>query len=474
MTSPGKASPTRSGPGKPGAAGKTGSPYAALFRLPGAKGFCIAAAIARLPVAMMGLGIVLALNHVYNNWTSAGLMSAVFTFSAAVVTPFYARLFDRFGQRRVGLVVLVVQALAMLAFAFGAMNRIRLGLLFVLAIVMGLTQFAFGALVRTRWAWALAPQGAKGEELLNTAYALESGVDECVFILGPILSAWLATSVSPVSQLFVPIAALLIGGLVFFSLRSTEPPAITAVSQAQLGQPGREASSPVDAGGVVKPGAHQGRYKAKSALSYPVVLLLFVIFVVFNMSFSAVDVTVTALTKQMGREGIVGLQLALIAVGSLCGALIFGSLKLRGSRWRYLTMYLALLTLGYIGFRLTMHNLVLLGLVEVVTGLCVSPIYATGNLLVRSTVDSSALTEGLSWLNTGSSIGTSLGSTLAGVALDSFGPTGGMMIPWIVTACAVPLALAGWVANRRKLARTQSAGGKVPEHKTDEVGASRG
>ncbi|BDR54284.1 MFS transporter [Bombiscardovia apis] len=426
------------------------SPYVELFRLPGAKGFCAAAAIARLPVAMMGLGIVLALNHIYNNWTSAGLMSAVFTFSAAIVTPFYARLFDRFGQRRVGLVVLTVQALAMLAFAFGAMNRIALGLLFVLAIIMGLTQFAFGALVRTRWAWALAPMGARGEELLNTAYALESGVDECVFILGPILAAWLATSVSPVAQLFVPVVALVGGGLIFFSMRSTEPPALTQVSQSQLGEAGRSAQSPVGEGGIVKPGAHQGRYKAKSALSYPAVLLLFVIFVVFNMSFSSVDVTVTALTKQMGKEGIVGLQLALIAVGSLCGALIFGSIKLKGSRWRHLTRFLVLLTIGYIGFRLTMNNLVLLGIVEVITGLCVSPIYATSNMIVRGTVDSSALTEGLSWLNTGASIGTSLGSTLAGVALDAYGPAGGMMIPWIVTACAVPLALAGWIYSRRK------------------------
>lgn len=439
------------------ASAKKTSAYAVLFSMPGAKSFCVAAAIARLPVSMMGLGIVLALNHIYDNWTSAGLMSAVFTFSAAVVTPFYARLFDRYGQRRVGMLILGIQAVSMLAFAVGAWHKIALGFLFILASLMGLTQFAFGALVRTRWAWALAPQGAKGEELLNTAYALESGVDECVFILGPILSAWLATSVSPVSQLFVPIVALLVGGVVFFSLRSTEPPVITEVTQAQLGEAGRLATSPVGEGGVVQVGAHQGKPKAKSALMYPAVVLLFAIFLVFNMSFSAVDVTVTALTKQMGKENIVGLQLAIIAVGSLCGAIIFGSLTLHGSRWRYLVRYLLLLTIGYVGFRLTMNNLVLLGLVELVTGLCVSPIYATGNLIVRSTVDASSLTEGLSWLSTGSAIGTSLGSTLAGIALDSFGPSGGMMIPWIVTACSVPLAILGWVVSSRQRGQTVSS-----------------
>jgi len=146
----------------------------------------------------------------------------------------------------------------------------------------------------------------------------------------------------------------------------------------------------------------------------------------------------------------VGLQLALFALGSLCGALIFGSVRLKGSRWRYLTTFLVLLTLGYVVFRLVMDNLVLLGLAEVLTGLCVSPIFATGNLIVRENVDARALTEGLSWLSTGGSIGTSLGSTLAGVALDQFGPHGGMTIPAVVTCCAVPLALLGWARSRRR------------------------
>ena len=53
----------------------TRSPYARMFALPGAKAFCLSAALARLPMSMMSLGIVLALNHLYNNWTIAGSMS---------------------------------------------------------------------------------------------------------------------------------------------------------------------------------------------------------------------------------------------------------------------------------------------------------------------------------------------------------------------------------------------------------------
>ena len=157
------------------------SPYQRLFMLPGAKAFCLSGAVARLPISMMSLGIVLALNHLYDNWTIAGTMSAAYVLAMSCVT----RAFVRFVQARVGRLALAVQIVAMLAFAFAALVRVPIPLLFALAIIMGLTQFSFGALVRTRWSYAL--RGVEdGEQLLNTVYAMEAAIDEIVFILGPI------------------------------------------------------------------------------------------------------------------------------------------------------------------------------------------------------------------------------------------------------------------------------------------------
>ena len=48
------------------------SPYSVLFSIPGTKAFCAFGALARLPMSMMSLGIILALNHLYDNWTIAG------------------------------------------------------------------------------------------------------------------------------------------------------------------------------------------------------------------------------------------------------------------------------------------------------------------------------------------------------------------------------------------------------------------
>ena len=458
------------------------SPYARLFALPGAKAFCVSAAVARLPISMMSLGIVLALNHLYDNWTVAGAMSATYIFCAAIVTPFYARLFDRLGQRRVGVVALGVQTVVMLGLAVGAAMRIPIPALFALAIMAGLSQFSFGALVRTRWAYALRGHEDEGA-LLNTAYALESAIDEIVFIVGPILAAFLATSVNPVSQLFVPVAAAATGGTVFFSLKGTQPPVLVPVS---VGERGGACAETGGASGImrgmdgtrgIRGTASAGRSRTgavtsflrrrgtaaaaterpRSALRYPGVWIVVLVFVVFNMSFTAFDVSVTASMKTMGVEQFVGLQLAMFAVGSCIGAIVFGSVRFPGSHWRLMVLFLSLLTVGFISFRLAMHQLLLLGALEVIAGLVVSPMFATGNLIVKESVPARSLTEGLAWVTTGGSVGASLGSSIAGVVLDAGGPELGLMLPFLFTACAIPLAMLGWVLNRRRAAASAAA-----------------
>lgn len=427
------------------------SPYQRLFTLPGTKAFCLSGAVARLPISMMSLGIVLALNHIYDNWTVAGTMSAVYVLAMSCVTPFYARAFDRFGQARVGRIALAVQLVAMLSFAFAALVRVPIPVLFGLAIIMGLTQFSFGALVRTRWAYAL--RGVEdGEQLLNTAYAMEAAIDEIVFILGPILAAWLATSVHPVSQLFVPTLACGIGGTIFLSLKSTQPPVM--IEQIEV----RASSAAGDASGGTSGKADQltlrqlkrSGAKPKSVLLYGGVLPLLVVFIVFNMSFTSFDVSITATMKGMGQEPFLGLQLAMFAVGSCVGALIFGSRQLKGSHWGHMVMFLTLLTVGYLFFRVTMDNLILLGLIEILTGLTVSPLFATGNLIVKDLVPPESLTEGLSWVTTAGTVGTSIGSSVAGIVLDAANPHVGMLLPCAFTLAAVPLALLGWRLSQKR------------------------
>ena len=441
------------------------SNYVRLFSFEGTRAFCISGAIARLPISMMGLGIVLALNHIYNNWTIAGTMSAAYVLSQAAVTPLYAKLFDRFGQRKVGVIALSAQVICMLSFATAALFHIPLPILFALAILMGVTQFAFGALVRTRWAYTLKNQS--DDTLLNVAYALESGIDEIVFIFGPILAAWLATSVHPVSQLFVPVLASGLGGAWFLSLKNTQPAVVKIVQvesapkydedvqnaiseQSEDVQKSNNATKLIDKLSLKQLRNTNRKNKPKNVLLYRGIIPLVVMFLVFNMSFSAFDVSVTAAMRAQGLDKLIGLQLALFACGSLVGAVIFGSHKFRGSNWSHLIVFLSLLTIGFILMNINIDRLVLLSIFELLSGLCVSPIFATGNLIVKDTIPEHSLTEGLSWLPTASATGASLGSMVAGFAIDAWSSQGGMMVPWISTLVAIPIASIGWIIVTRK------------------------
>ncbi len=426
-----------------------GSPYARVFSIPGAKAFCASGALARLPMSMTSLGIVLALNNLYDNWTVAGTMSAVCVLAMAIATPVYARLFDRYGQSRVGWIALAAEVVVLVAFALAALVRVPLPFLFVLAVGIGATQFAFGALVRTRWSWVLRGQG--DSNLLNTAYAFESAVDEVVFILGPIITAWLATSIHPVAPFIVAAAAAGIGGTAYFLQKRTEPP-VAVLTPVDTTARGAAADAPA-ASGASSGVAPQARLRADpakhSALQFPGMLMLMVTWVVFNMCFSMFDVSMTSLTKALGRANIVGVQLAMFAFGSCIGALVFGSIRLRGSHWKHMLVFMAYLTLGFVGIHLAGENLVLIGVIEFVSGLGVAPIYATGNLIVKQTVSANFLTEGLSWLSTSVNVGQSIGSTVVGVVLDHAGPSAGLALPMVACAVSIPLIALSALSARR-------------------------
>ena len=133
------------------------------------------------------------------------------------------------------------------------------------------------------------------------------------------------------------------------------------------------------------------------------------------------------------------------------GALVFGSRELKGSRWRHMIMFLALMTVGFVVIHLCQGNLIVMGLVEILTGLTISPVFASGNLLVKETVPEESLTEGLSWVSTAGTMGASFGSMITGIVLDHFNPSVGLSLPAVFVGCSIPFALIGWLLARRSV-----------------------
>ena len=66
-----------------------------------ARRFTLAGLIARLPISMTGIGIVLLVSLSTGSFGRAGLITAAGTITGALVAPFWGRAIDRIGQAKV-------------------------------------------------------------------------------------------------------------------------------------------------------------------------------------------------------------------------------------------------------------------------------------------------------------------------------------------------------------------------------------
>jgi Major Facilitator Superfamily len=194
------------------------NPYRDIFKAPGSFAFSASGLIARLPVSMITLGIVTMLSQTHGTYWLAGAVSAAFALSNALIAPQISRLIDRYGQRRVLPPVTVITVFALTALMLSARYGASSWMLFLFAISAGFMP-SISAMVRARWT-AIYRDTPK----LHTAFALESVVDEIVYMVGPIVSIGLSVALFPEAGPLAATLFLTVGTLLFVAQRSTEPP----------------------------------------------------------------------------------------------------------------------------------------------------------------------------------------------------------------------------------------------------------
>jgi nitrate/nitrite transporter NarK len=99
---------------------------------------------------------------------------------------------DRYGQRRTLLVSLAVHSAGTLALVISTQLSAPNWILLATAALSGAAALQVGSLVRARWSALVG-----GSPALEAAFALESTLDELIFVLGPALVTGLALGVAP-------------------------------------------------------------------------------------------------------------------------------------------------------------------------------------------------------------------------------------------------------------------------------------
>lgn len=368
--------------------------YRALFTEAGTGAFAAAGLIARLPLPMTGIGIITLLSQQGGGYTLAGAVAATFVLAYALLSPQISRYVDSYGQRRVLPVATVISIIGFLILSFGSHWNVARGMLFFGALLAGFMP-SMSAMVRARWT-ALY----RGQPRLQTAYSLETVLDELTFIVGPPLSIVLSVTLFPQAGLLLAALLLFFGVSALVIQRGTEPPVTE------------------NAGSTARPG---------SLIRMTNVRLLTLLMVAMGVIVGTVDIVSVARAEQQGQPTAASLILSAYAVGSCLAGLLFGALKLK-------TPLLRLLLLGGLATAVTTVPLLLttsligLAVAVLAAGLFFAPTMIVTMSLIEQQVAENQFTEGMTWLLAGLNVGVAMGAAIAGQAVDSSGAQMGFLV----------------------------------------------
>jgi MFS family permease len=355
------------------------------------RAFTLAGLFARLPLSMTGLGIVLLISITTGSFGRAGLVTAVGTLVGAIAAPAWGRVIDRVGQARVLITATVINNLGLAVLIISVLQDWPLATTLLAAAVVGLGFSSAGACVRARWTYRL-----RGTALLNTAFAWEAIIDEVVFIVGPVLATFLATSIHPALGLATGAVLGLIGALALAAQRSSEPPVDSQSARRATGE----------------------------RLSVRVLIPIVVAYAALGVLFGGMEVVIVAFAEEAGLLPLAGLLVMAWASGSLVAGLVTGAITWRASPLRRFRIGAALLAASLLPLPFMSHP-ALIAFFLIVSGLGIAPTLIASTAVTSAAVPTSRLTEALGWTSTGLASGLALGAAAYGQVIDLAGARAG-------------------------------------------------
>ncbi|MGI8761448.1 MAG: MFS transporter [Jatrophihabitantaceae bacterium] len=386
--------------------------YRAAFAAPGAAAFSAAAFVARFPIAIYPIGLVLIVSGRTGHYGFAGVVSGCFVIGGAFGNPVAGTLVDRYGQHRVLPPFMLAHVALTAVFAALVTVNAPLWSLVPPAVLMGFALMNVGALVRARWshAWpGAAPQR-------STAYSVESTLDEVIFVLGPLVATVLATHTHAPVTLGLAVVLVTVGTLWLARQRSTEPPARAARSL---------------------PEKHTFALRSKG------MLLITWVMVFMGAVFGSAEVVMVAFCAQHGQRTSAGWVIACFAGGSAVAGVGYGARHWRTALLpRFVACAVVFGALPFVYFAAT--SPATLAACTFVVGLGIAPTLIGGFGLIDEIVPAATLTEGLTWIGTGLSVGYGLGAAVVGGIADAHGARVAFWVPVgaALSAALVALALA--------------------------------
>lgn len=386
----------------------TARSYATLLRVRGFPSLMGFSLVARLPLGMTSLAVVLLVSQ-HGAYSRAGLVIAVYVTGTGIAGPVLGRMVDRVGRTKV-LPPFAAAEAAMLCVLAELSPQDTLALLGC-ALVAGLCTPPVTSSARALWpAVVPAPQ-------VPVVYALEATLQELAFIVGPSLVAVIVSVGDPPAALFASAASLL-AGVIAFSFHPTT-----------------RATPP-----VVNPSAPAPR-SLRIALPIPILVAAMSVVGAFNF----VELATVAFARSHHSPASSGVVLAVWSAGSLSGGLVLGVRASRtGVTPRRVAALMVVLAAGT-AIPAGSPSIWLLAVLLFIGGVAIAPTFGALYSLAASNAPAERQTEAFGWLSSGFQAGSAIGAVSGGAIVQAAGSR-------IAYATAAALVLGGAaVLSRQKL-----------------------
>lgn len=392
--------------------------YAAVLRAPHVAALTAATLLARFPIGINALAIVLYLRAERGSFAVAGAVAGALAAGSGVGAPVQGRLVDHFGPRRVLVPLGVAHAAALGAIVVTAEAGAPAAVLVGWGLVAGFAIPPTSSVLRSMWPELLRDR----PDLVPSAYALDSVLIELIFVLGPLLTAVVAAVLSPPAALVVSAASVVAGTVAFTAL----PP-----SRA------------------MRPDAERPPAGLLGALASPGVRTLVLTSLPAGVGLGICEVTLPAFSHDMGAAATAGVLLALWSIGSAAGGLVYGALRNRPPLQHVHLAVAAALPVSLVPMAAA-PSVPVMALIVIPGGMFVAPLLATRNELIGWVAPPDARTEAYTWPQTAFVGGIAIGAAVAGAIVESASATPAFLVAAGVAGLGAVVAIArrGTVAQR--------------------------
>lgn len=392
--------------------------FRAALTTPGARAPVLTSLLARMPIAMVGLSLLLYVQRESGSFAVAGFVSAGSLIGVAIGAVGQGRIMDRLGPTKPLLIASALFVLTVTAVIIAIEAGQTGPALVALGWLIGLTEPMVGSASRALWTH-LVPPGP----IRHAAFAYEAISLEVFFILGPALAGILVAAPWSGTGLVFSAVCMVVGGVGF---------ALTAAVRS------------------VRPAPSSGGHLL-GALATPGMRTVALAALGFGVTVGFVEVAIPAAATNAGHAPLGGVMLAAWSLTSVVFGVYYASRPWPERMGLRLPFLLGMFALFVIPLAST-SSLLWLALLSLVAGMWITPQSTTHSTAIELVAPEGTATEAFGWIITAVTLGLAAGQSTSGYLVEHVGVWSAFL-----TAGVAGLLIAGLVLARRNTIVEQQA-----------------